>query len=389
MPGRDGDHVVLSIQRQQIAADWNPPFLPVAPGMEGIQFLQKAARLSRINGEGATTLDEQQSSVRIEMKPAIDAFEWIDTHFLMMSFVPPYEVQIPLESKAWLDLPLWDTEIGGNEVWLYLDGSYQNDSKQAGLAVAVFVKSSGQWYQAGFLSTKVDPLGSYTSELFAAIVAAKTTHDILKLCTMTSTEVPLVSFCFDSMTVGKQLLGEWNCTRYPLLGRCMRMLIDLVEARFKVACQGTHIHSHKGEPGNELVDALANGAAQGFATHDLDAFFRHVLCKPFIDAGEWMWFLFDQKYVDMWDNTQIQIPSSPTTQPTTEVLPGLSSPADQPVCTQGILTLTLATGNVLTLKGKMEVHHGSIAGPTRQAALLQQLHDAGVHVFCTPRNTTA
>ena len=53
----------------------------------------------------------------------------------------------------------------------------------------------------------------------------------------------------------------------------MRMFIDLVEARFKVACQGTHIHSHKGEPGNELVDALANSAAKGIATHDLDPFF--------------------------------------------------------------------------------------------------------------------
>ena len=69
-----------------------------------------------------------------------------------------------------------------------------------------------------------------------------------------------------------------------------------------------------------------------------------------------MWFLFDAKYADMWDHTQIQIPSSPTTQPTTEVLPGLSSPEDQSVGTHGTLALMLATGNVLTLKGKIELH---------------------------------
>ena len=382
VPGHDGDHVILSFRRQRVDANWNPPFLPVAPGMEGIQFLQRASTLRKIQAKGDILLDEPQTSVRIEMRPAIDAFEWTDTHFLMMSFVPPDEVQIPFESKAWLDLPLWAAENGGDEIWLYLDGSYQKDVKQAGLAVAVFIKSSGRWYQAGFISAQVDPLGSYPAELFAAIVAAKTVHDVLKLCTMTSIEAPLVFFCYDSMTVGKQLLGDWKCTSYPLLGRCMRMFIDLVEARFKVACQGTHIHSHKGEPGNELVDALANGAAKGIATHDLDPFFQHVLCKPFIEAGEWMRFLFDEKYAAMWDHTQIQIPSSPTTQPTTEVLPGLSSPEDQSVGIHGTLALTLATGNVLTLKGKIEVHkHSSIAGPTRQAALLQQLHEAGVHIF--------
>ena len=80
-------------------ANWNPPFLPVAPGMEGIQFLQKASTLRKIQGKGATMLDEPQTSVRIEMRPAIDAFEWIDTHFLMMSFVPPDEVQIPFEAR--------------------------------------------------------------------------------------------------------------------------------------------------------------------------------------------------------------------------------------------------------------------------------------------------
>ena len=51
------------------------------------------------------------------------------------------------------------------------------------------------------------------------------------------------------------------------------MIIELIEARFSVACQGMHIHSHRGEPGNELVDALAKGAAQGRMTHDLSHFF--------------------------------------------------------------------------------------------------------------------
>ena len=64
------------------------------------------------------------------------------------------------------------------------------------------------------------------------------------------------------------------------------MFIDLVEARFKVACQGTHIHSHKGEPGNELVDALANSAAKGIATHDLDPFFSMFFASRSIKPND-------------------------------------------------------------------------------------------------------
>ena len=92
-------------------------------------------------------------------------------------------------------------------------------------------------------------------------------------------------------------------------------LIELIEARFKVRCNGTHIRSHRGEPGNELVDTLASFAAHGNVTHDLSPFFQHVLCKAFADAGEWMWLLFAEEYSNMWNGMKIQLPVASSTRP--------------------------------------------------------------------------
>ena len=370
VPGRDGDNIVMMVQRSSVPNDWNPPFLPVAPGMEGIQFLQRDVRLHRTKKKQG---EEPQPTIQLDMQPAIDAFEWLDTHFTLLSHVPPLACMIPFESLPWIELPIWEASVGGQEVWIYFDGSFQPHDTPAGLAIALFIKSDCEWFQAGFMSTQIEPTGSYTSELHASMVAAKAVHDLLKTFAFHGHAMPAIWFCYDSITVGNQLLGHWQCLQSPFLGRGVRMMIDLVEARFGVTCQGTHVRSHRGEPGNELVDALAKSAASGHATHDLESFFKHVLSKAFIEAGEWMWALFASEYVDMWQGTCIVIPARPTTSPSSAVLTGITSHESVAECTQGQLRLSLATGNVLTLKGN--------AGPTRQSVILQQLHDAGITIF--------
>ena len=159
VPGSDGDHIMVLIKRDRIEPDWNPSFLPVRPGMEGIQFLQRSVTVRQKPSD--PTLDENDTAdpdmIQIEMKPAIDAFEWIDTHFMLMSFMPPAEVVIPYESLHWMELPVWDIDQGGQEMWIYFDGSFQNNVDHAGLAIAVFIKSGHRWYQAGILSAQVPP----------------------------------------------------------------------------------------------------------------------------------------------------------------------------------------------------------------------------------------
>jgi len=169
--------------------------------------------------------------------------------------------------------------------------------------------------------------------------------------------------------------------QHPLLGRSARTLVELVETRFHVKCKGWHVRSHRGEPGNELVDGLAHFAAHGHVTHDLAPFFQQILCKATIDAGEWMWLLFADEYADKWLETRIQLPTKSCTQPTPSILQNALPPEADISGGEGRLQLVLATGNVLTLKGTNQSKNESIAGPTRQATILQQLHDVGVHIF--------
>eukprot|EP00435_Cladocopium_sp_Y103_P032829 s972_g8.t1 len=321
----------------------------------------------------------QQSSLRLDLHPAIATFEWLDSHFTLLSFVCPDLVRVPVVSREWLDLPIWDFCRVAHEIRIYFDGSYLPTAGKAGLACAIFIASEGLWYNAGFMSASIDGSDSYVAELRAAIATAKAIYDTLKIVATMQTDLPEVWIGFDSLTVGNQLLGHWQCRQHPLLGRCLRMLIDLVETRFCIRCHGWHIRSHQGEPGNEFVDALAAAAAEGSATHDLSAFFLQMTNPSFIDAGEWIWMLFSEEYADKWEGHHVLLPQKPTTTPHIELLPTTldHSSAEVP----GQLWLRLATANVLTLKGQIDTKHGVVSGPTRQTTLLQQLHDDGVHVF--------
>ena len=228
VPGRDGDNLVVRLTRESIEADWRPPFLPVRPGMEGVHFLQQRASRIRRSGdpddeESCADENDGEPFIQVDLTPAIQTFEWLDTHFMLMSFCPPPDALIPVESQPWIDLPIWEAEFGGQEMWVYFDGSYQPDAEHARISVAVFIRSSHKWFQAGLISAQVQPTGSYTAELHASIAAAKITHDILKVFACHHLVLPNVWFCFDSLTVGNQLLGHWKCQQHPLLGRCIRI----------------------------------------------------------------------------------------------------------------------------------------------------------------------
>eukprot|EP00435_Cladocopium_sp_Y103_P034600 s3994_g9.t1 len=320
------------------------------------------------------------STVRIDMQPAIEAFEWLDEHFTLPSFVCPDQMQIPGVSSSWLNLPIWDYSFAAQEIHVYFDGSFLKDTGQAGLAFAVFVLSHGQWYNAGFLSSSLTDADSYIAELRAATVTVKAVYDLLKIHEFMHHTLPVVWIGYDSLTVGKQLFGLWQCHQHPLLGRCARMIVELLEARFSTRCCGWHVCSHQGEPGNEFVDALALAAAQGLATHDVQPFFDKLVNKNFIAAGEWMWMLFSLEFADKWDGHHILLPSSPSTVPRISLIPQVDADSDEPANVHQ-LHLRIASANVLTLKGQNSTMSGTVSGPTRQAMLLQQMHDDGIRVF--------
>ena len=155
-----------------------------------------------------------------------------------------YYHSLTCPSSPWLDY-WWTPEIGGTELWLYYDGSYVSSSSSCGAAVAAFIRSQECWYFAGALSTSLPSrAGSYQAEVASATLAAKLTHDVLKMFGAQQYDMPLVHHCFDSQTVGHQASGDWQCRSHQHLGRTLRNMQILNEQRLGIHIFDWHIRGH-------------------------------------------------------------------------------------------------------------------------------------------------
>eukprot|EP00438_Fugacium_kawagutii_P025183 Skav201055 [mRNA] locus=scaffold215:260288:266747:- [translate_table: standard] len=323
-------------------------------------------------------LDLMQRQVKVNMKPAFDAFAWIDSHMFLPCFdlVQVYH-HLPVESLAWLD-HWWEPGVSFEHLRVYFDGAHSKSSDKAGLGVAAWVFGHGQWAFAGALSAALPPGAiAYDAEQHAAAVAAKFAYDILKLnpglCHHTAVE-----FIYDNVTVGQQLMGNWTARSNPVLGTAARSIFLLLSQRFGVQPVGCHVYGHTGEPGNSLVDTLAALARDESPLQDLSHFLQVVNQKNRLPGWSWMWTMFDPQYPVDWASQSLQVPDHAVTQPSVDVLPPelktrTSSPAE--VCE---LQLTCCSFNVRSLKGATV---DGVTGPTRQELLMVQLEDLGVHVF--------
>ena len=83
--GRDGDHVTLLVQRShQFDHTWHPPFLPVAPGLEGLLFLQQKATLRQ--HQSAPDTIKPNASIQLLVDDVQHALRWFDTYFVLPCF---------------------------------------------------------------------------------------------------------------------------------------------------------------------------------------------------------------------------------------------------------------------------------------------------------------
>ena len=382
-PNRNGFSFDLHVYRP-LASVWDEAQADIP---DSHSWLQTAQHLHAPAGTPDARASESDESIgqTIEFEPAIRSFEWLDSHF----FLPCYDLpSLPCThvAKDWTSL-WWDLRTPCLEIRIYTDGSFvkspAQDEASAGAAVAAFALLSHGWVFAGALSSVLpNATSSYVSELSALTAAVKLAYDILKVHHVCFGYAPPVNLCHDATTVGRQADGSWRCVSHPLLGRALRSLVLLAEARFDAQLSFQHVSGHSGEPGNELVDFLAQDARHGNALGSFADWLDYITARDFVQAAEWTWMLFSSVLEQRWHGTAIVFPE-PATSPTFEVLP-----AGQAACSKfdveedvsATISLRCATCNVLTLKGAKDSETG-ISGIARQRALLAQMAQEKVCIF--------
>ena len=321
---------------------------------------------------------DEDDKVRIDMHPAILAFEWIDSHFLLPCYLLPDDLPWHPNALPWLSLEPWEPHFGCGEIAVYHDGTSNKQLQGAG-GVVVFIRAGPHWFAGGHWAFPLCNSNSYQAELYAALVATKATHDILKIVSLYQTSAPYVWFGYDSITVGRQAASDWQCRKEPKIGLAIRALRDLIHRRFGVFCDSFHIRGHTGDPGNEIADTLATAAAQGVHTVEIGNL-DYILKNDNLQTGlAWIWMLFEYDFHHRWDGHSLTFPRLPTTSPDSTVFPQLLK-AETPR-EHGEVHLILCSCNVLSLKEHIHETFVSTGSATRQASIIQQLDEQHVRIF--------
>ena len=330
----------------------------------------------------------------VDMQEVIKAWHSIDESFHLMQFHFDNMQDWHPQSVEWTQLPWWTPSTPTIGFQIYYDGSFlkaHEDAQQqsAGLGIAAFALTPDGWFFAGATSAPIAQAStSYEAELIAALCATKTGYDLMKVTETYQEERPFLAFCYDATTVGHQAEGKWAFHKAPKLGRALRGLYRLVEQRFQIQIQSWHTKGHKGEPGNEMVDVLANKAAKDASTGqpDVTQLVHLIMHTAETTVFDWMWIMFDMARYPQDPHGNLCIPAQPHDAPAINPLQEIMShtkPAEtaKPIQVQ----LRLCTCNVLSLKTHASPHAQEaeigMIGPARQEMLLRQLSDAKIHCF--------
>ena len=278
----------------------------------------------------------------------------------------------------------WNYSDPIDEVQIYYDGSCTGTlHAQSSIGVAAFVRVHRHWFFAGaFSATAPSGTDSYKAEQLAGTTATKFLYDILEIANTIQTKHIEAHLCFDSLTVGKQSVGLWKSDSSPATSSILRSLTQVCQTKFDVNLHHWRVRSHKGEPGNELVDELARLAIEKEPLRNLDHWFNLTSDKKTSQLLEWAWMLYDPYYMQQCRNGIIHIPKGPKTSPTVQdlqILQNIEPHLQQEE--QGELQLHLCTYNAMTMNAKIRDPPDRLDTPSSMECILRQMHEAGVSIF--------
>ena len=281
-------------------------------------------------------------------------------------------------ASEWLAEALWcpwqDVAQDVDEVTLYTDGSYING--KGAWAFVVFSRHPMKGWP--FHGTAAAPSAqglfqehselAFVSEAAALAAALSWALSVPRRCT--------VRLFFDCLSAGLAATGEWDIPRDrhgdPSRPHAIARNLFLLHQAMGTCLQAIHVHSHQGNPGNDLADQVARQAAlDGAPLPVQDVRWFHTLSSP---LGDWLWLLPSGYWhsslpslFEVLDGHAAADVDHSAPQSTLTQLPCHASPAHQD---DFAVSLTFATFNVCSLRA-----------PGLLDLLQSQMREHSVHVL--------
>lgn len=366
----------------QTKLDFHQRFSKIGASMTGLQNTISQISTSVDILPEDTNVEQSTDSPIGDIKiPAADIFGALD-RFDKFFLLPKYYLRSYFDDHPWLTT-WWDCVTPVTHVWIYHDGSHCKEGTGAAVAAFLFQPGYG-WVFGGALALSLPAdIDSYGAELRGALLAVHFCIDLLKLLALVQPTPPEVLLLHDNVTVGNQIIGKWDAVADAGLAALLRHLVVYAEHRFHLRLCSQYVAAHTGEVGNEIVDSLANQAAQGNPLMDLSAWYGLMNDFNFRQHAAWFWTLYSPQLCEWWVDGFFRLPCRPSTSPTLAVLPhSMQSP---PLHESGMFDGIIGTCNVLTLKSTSKSAPYELAaglvGPTRQQIVFAQFKAAKVCIF--------
>ena len=298
----------------------------------------------------------------------------LENHRVLPHYATPEGLIWDAASEPWVRCE-WLLHQVCDELCFYTDGSA--GAEHGGLGVVLFARSQSTWYYGGFVCLHLSGCtNAHVAELAAMIVALKWAGDEIKRNLHLGGWVPFIRFCFDATSAGKKILGEYGGDANPSLTSTGRSLARLLTQRFDAQLHGEHIYGHRGEPGNEGANTIAQWAAS-HADMPQDAFLMSLISGQFATPLDWGWLFWRADLQQHLEGGTFSLPLPEL--PEVESIAQTSSEESLMQTVQ--YSMKFATANAMTLKHfKDKKLFFGLHGVTRLEAVLQQCHEAHINI---------
>ena len=228
----------------------------------------------------------------LDFSAIYDEFQRFDTHCILTCFYLTPMFGWHPRSYPWVDLDWWDPTSALVEIHIYTDGS--ECTTGTGAAFCAFGWTGSQWVLVGYFSQQLaKEQQAHHAEDFALMAAFKTIYDMCKMQHYQGLPMPSRLVChFDSMSAGGKACGNFTAHTNQAVAHSSRAILHLLQSAFGMKVFGFHVRGHTGDPGNEIANTLAEEAARGRPTHDVDQLLQDCAEDCLRSALPWFWVLF-------------------------------------------------------------------------------------------------